>query len=334
MCWVLRNLIAMLVFLPLTLAAQVSVQVQSLEEVLVDLERRAPADVRPLNDAVLAAEVSAVVVEVFADVGQVVSAGDPLLLLDPTDYQLALEQAQAQLRSSIAQKTQADARLDRAKELVRNNYLSDDDLLARTTEVVVLEAQIQVNEVAISVARRNLERCEITAPFDGVVADRMAQVGSFVTNGSPLINFTQVDQFELDAEIPVSVADSLAEAESIVFSSRGETWPLELLRLSPVVETSRRSQRARFTFAEEAPAVGRSGEVIWLIEYGLLPASLVSRREGELGVFLHENGMAVFKPLPQAQEGRPVAVNFYAGAEIIVIGRDRLQDGDAVTVRP
>ena len=220
------------------------------------------------------------------------------------------------------------------ESLVKDNYLSDDDLLGRITEVSVLEAQIQVNEVAISVAQRNLDRCEITAPFNGVVAERMAQVGSFVANGTPLMNFTQVDAFELDAEIPVNVADSLGSAESIVFSSRGETWPLELLRLSPVIESSRRSQRARFTFVDEAPAVGRSGEVIWRIEYGLLPANLVSRRNGELGVFLHENGRAVFTPLPQAQEGRPVAVNFDEGTEVIVIGRDRLQDGDAVVVRP
>ena len=329
-----RLLITALLLLPAAIAAQVSVQVQSLNEILVDLERRAPADVRPLNDALLAAEVSAVVVEVFADVGQAVSAGEPLLQLDPTDYELALQQAEAQLRSSIAQKTQADARLQRAQELVQNNYLSDDDLLARTTEVAVLEAQIQVNEVAVSVARRNLEKCRIEAPFDGVVTERMAQVGSFVANGSPLMNFTQVDALELDAEIPTNVADSLLDAESIVFSSRGETWPLELLRLSPVIESSRRSQRARFVFTDQVPAVGRSGEVVWLIEYGLLPASLVSRRGGELGVFLHENGRAVFTSLPQAQEGRPVAVDFDPGTQIIVIGRDRLQDGDAVVVRP
>ena len=112
-----RFLFAALLFLPAAVAAQVSVQVQSLEEVLVDLERRAPADVRPLNDAVLAAEVSAVVVEVLADVGQEVKAGERLLQLDATDYQLALDQAEAQLRSSQAQKTQADARLERAREL-------------------------------------------------------------------------------------------------------------------------------------------------------------------------------------------------------------------------
>jgi hypothetical protein len=48
---------------------------------------------------------------------------------------------------------------------------------------------------------------------------------------------------------------------------------------------------------------------------------------------VHQAGQAVFTPLPGAQEGRPVAVELPAGTEVIVRGRDRLQDGDAVTVR-
>jgi hypothetical protein len=68
------------------------------------------------------------------------------------------------------------------------------------------------------------------------------------------------------------------------------------------------------------------------VEQGLLPANLVIRRNGELGVFVHRAGKAVFKPLPGAQEGRPVAVELPSGTEVIVRGRDRLQDGDAVTV--
>ena len=67
------------VLMPSSLWAQavVNVRVQVLSEVLVDFERRAPAEVRALNDSTIAAEVSAVVLSVHADVGQVVRKGDP-----------------------------------------------------------------------------------------------------------------------------------------------------------------------------------------------------------------------------------------------------------------
>jgi RND family efflux transporter MFP subunit len=327
-----RTSLIMVLLLPVLAWAQVPVQVQSLVETLVDLERRAPADVRPLNDALMAAEVSAVVAAVYADVGQQVEPGQQMLQLDATDYQLNLRQVEASLASSLAQKSEADAKLKRARELGQKQYASDDELLERETRVMVVAAQIQANEVAVSVARRNLEKCSVTAPFAGVVAERMAQVGSYVTNGSPLLRLTQMDRFELDAEIPAKLADSLHGANALYFESRGQRWPVELLRLSPAIEKARRTRRARFEFVDEAPTVGRSGELVWHVEQGLLPSNLVTRRNGELGVFVHQAGQAVFTPLPGAQEGRPVAVELPAGTEVIVRGRDRLQDGDAVTV--
>jgi len=73
--------------------AGISVRAQPLSEVLVNFERRAPAEVRALNDSSISAEVSAVVHSVHADVGQSVAKGDLLLELNPTDYQLNLKQA-------------------------------------------------------------------------------------------------------------------------------------------------------------------------------------------------------------------------------------------------
>ena len=78
--------------------------------------------------------------------------------------------------------------------------------------------------------------------------------------------------------------------------------------------------------------MGRSGELIWKVEKGLLPSNLVARRDGVMGVFLHDSGNAVFTPLPGAQEGRPVVVDLPMNSEVIIRGRHRLQDGDAVSV--
>jgi RND family efflux transporter MFP subunit len=318
--------------LPVLSLAQVSVRVVPLEDALVDLERRAPAEVMSLNDAVVAAEVAAVVRAVHADVGEVVSAGDLLLELDDGDYRLILRQAEAELVSSRAQKAQADAKLSRARDLTENDYLSADTLLDRETDVAVWAARIQANEVALAVAKRNLGKCLVTAAFDGVVAERQAQIGGFVINGSPLLRLIQLDQSELDAELPASIAASIATASDIYFLSRSQRWPVKLLRLSPAIESERRSIRARFAFTAEAPTVGRSGEVVWSVGSGMLPSNLVSRRNGRLGVFLHHGGKAVFTPLPGAQEGRPAAVDLPLQSEVIVYGRDRVQNGDPVTV--
>jgi len=289
--------------------------------------------VRALNDSSISAEVSAVVLSVHADVGQVVAKGDLLLELNPTDYQLNLKQAEANLASSQASLSQAKAKLNRAKTLGDNQYISADELLERETEVMVTNAQIQVSEVAVSVAQRNLEKCILRSPFDGVVGKRMAQVGNFVRNGEPLIAVTQVDQFELNAEIPDSQANEVRNNEIIRFESRGQSWPVELLRLSPVIESQGRTRQARFSFVDGAPSVGRSGELVWMVGTGMLPSNLISRRNGVLGVFLLDSDKARFEPLPRAQEGRPAKVGLPVSSLVITMGRERLQDGVTVSVQ-
>ena len=323
------------ILMPASVWAQtaVNVRAQPLAEVLVDFERRAPAEVRALNDSTIAAEVSAVVLSVHADVGQAVKEGDLLLELDPVDYQLNLKQAEANLASSKARLSQANAKLKKARTLGDNQYISADELLERETDVMVFTAQIQAEEVAVSIARRNLEKCSLTAPFDGVVGKRLAQVGNFVRNGDPLIAVTQVDQFELDAEIPDGQADGIINADVMRFESRGQSWPIELLRLSPVISSQGRTRQARFTFTANAPAVGRSGELVWRVGEGMLPSNLISRRNGVLGVFVIDADKARFEPLPGAQEGRPAQVNLPTTTRVITLGRDRLQDGATLIVQ-
>jgi len=308
----------------------VPVQVQPVSEVLVELEQNAPAEVLSLNVATLSAEVTAVVSQILRDVGETIQRGDLLLELEATDYALAVQQAEANLEAAKAQKMQADARLKRARTLGTKQYISADDLLARETEVMVISAQIRVQEASLAIARRNLEKCQITAPFDGYVSERRTQLGAYVIPGSPLLVLTQTDRFELEAEIPDELQSSLLQATSMEFVSRNESWPVRLLRVSPGVEMERRSRRARFAFVADAPTVGRSGEIVWRMDKSLLPANLVVRRNGVLGVFLSESDTARFLPLPGAQEGRPVRVDLPPDTEVVTQGRDRLQDGVAI----
>ena len=128
-------------------------------------------------------------------------------------------------------------------------------------------------------------------------------------------------------------ADEVGHTDNIRFESRGHSWPVKLLRLSPVINSQGRTRQARFTFVSDAPSVGRSGELVWSVGEGMLPSNLISRRNGVLGVFLLDEGKARFEPLPGAQEGRPVSVNIPANTFVITLGRERLQDGALLNVQ-
>jgi len=58
-----------------------------------------------------------------------------------------------------------------------------------------------------------------------------------------------------------------------------------------------------------------------------VPAEFVVRREGKLGVFLDERGLARFHTLAEAQEGRPAPADLAPGTRIVVAGQLALIDG-------
>jgi RND family efflux transporter MFP subunit len=313
-------------------AEPIAVSVQPLGSLLVEREVRAPASVVAANRAVVTSEVSALIAEIAADVGATVTKGDLLIRLDDDNARLSLAQARASLSALDAQIVQAKQRLRKAEELLERNFVSDDELIARQTDVAVLDANRTGQVVAVQQAELVLNRTQIRAPFDATVVERQAQVGSYAMPGTPLITLVQTDRREIDAELDPRYVNSISDATRLRFISQDKAFPVTVARLSDVIETSTRKLRGRFVFVEDAAPVGASGELVWNEARGMVPVTLIVQRGDALGVFIANGDRAHFIVLPDAQEGRPAALDLPADTLIVSRGHVRLQDGDAINI--
>jgi RND family efflux transporter MFP subunit len=227
----------------------VEVGVRPLREVAIPDRGTAPASVIAPNDSRIAAEVTAKVARVHAEVGGTVKAGQPLLELDATDYRLALAQADAQVSAARARVALAEQRLRQALSLRKKQFVSDDAVLELQTGVQAAEADLDVTQAQRAVAVRNIEKCRILAPFAGVVLERQAQVGASAAPGTTLLRLVDLAPPEIEAQIQAAQADELPVATEIVFESQGKSYPARLLRLSPVVDVAARTRVARLVFS-------------------------------------------------------------------------------------
>lgn len=311
----------------------IPVNVQKLSELLVKRALNAPAEVLPKNNAQISSEITGVIEQVNADVGQLVNAGDELIRLQSIDYDLSLKVAQASLKSTNVQIEQAKQRLNRANNLKKSSHISADELLDRETDLKVLRAQRTSLLLSIDQAQRDVDKTSIVAPFTGVIEQRMAQVGSFVNIGTVLMNLVESDRVEVEADIPMHLSATVQNADGMLFKVGEKNYDLSLTRLSPLVQPGTRAQKARFTFTNQPAPIGASGEIIWYLNQGLLPADLLVNRNQKLGIFVASNGKALFQPIANAQEGRPVSVEMSPDTPVIVGGRERLQDGDPISTQ-
>ncbi len=308
----------------------VQVQTRALQDLAELSEGQASAQVLSPNDSVLAAELSATVAVVHADVGSTVSKGQVLIELDATDARLALAQADAQVAAARANLGMAEQRLERAKDLHQRKYASDDDLLARTTEQQGAASELALRQAARRIAARTVEKARLVAPFDGVVVERHAQVGALAAPGTPLLRLIDTAVPEVQAALQVSDAKGIAQAQELAFESQGQQWPVALQRLSSVADSASRTQIARFSFTGEPAPAGIAGVLRWRGPQRLLAPELMVRRSDTLGAFVLEDGRARFVASPDAQEGRSFALSLPGTAVIVVQGQQGLVDGQAL----
>jgi RND family efflux transporter MFP subunit len=116
--------------------------------------------------------------------GQMVKKGDPLFTIDRRPFQIALEQAKANLAQAKANLAYADADLIRGKDLVGRNVISQQTFDQRTQAKRVAEANVGAQEAAVRQAALDLEFTELRAPVAGRIGDRRVSVGNLVTGGT------------------------------------------------------------------------------------------------------------------------------------------------------
>lgn len=324
--------------LPTSSIAQTSVTVKTalFKDIASYPEQNVSAQVVAANQVQIAAQIAGVVQTWRVDAGAKVSRGATLAQLDPRDMSLALAQAQAAQKAAKARLDLAKQQLARAEELVKQGFYSSEALNQRETEVALLDADLSARNAAVASAKHTLSKTNITAPFNAVVVQRMAQVGNTVAPGTPLFELVDTAAPEITAELSVAQTNSLKRATEITWHTPGQskTHAVRLLRVTATVDSRTRNQTARLKFQpyrKTSPLPGANGSLRWRDNQPHLSANVLVRRGPHMGFFTITNGRAVFNALPNAQESRPAAIDLPADTAIIVQGQVQLQDGQAVT---
>lgn len=328
--WCLLSLSALLT----TVAAQpVDVQTARLDTVWQFPQRTAPAQVVARNESRLSAEVSGTVLRWTADVGTTVRRGDVLVQIDPKDYELALQRAEASLAAAQSRLQLSEVQLERARTLVHQGFFSREALTQRETELALLQAEVRGAGLHRDSARRQLGKTTVRAPFNGTVVKRTVQLGESVNPGTSLLTLAETTASEVQASLPPPEVEGLRQATTATFQlpGRADGWPLRLLRVSATVEPGSRTQVIRLGWATGAALPpGSSGVLTWAEPTPHVPVSLVVRRGHELGIFLRDGGVVRFVPLPDAQEGRAARTTLPGDSLIVVRGQAALNDGQRI----
>jgi multidrug resistance efflux pump len=161
----------------------------------------------------MAPEVAGRIVKLPVADNQFVHQGDLLLVIDPTDYRIALN-----LAGAAVQQAQATAQ-NAQREAERRRKLSDlavtlEEQQTFSSNAVAADAQYQQAVARRDQAKVNLERTEIRSPVDGWVTNLLAQRGDYATVGRNVISVVDANSFWVDAYFEETQLASIHEGDA------------------------------------------------------------------------------------------------------------------------
>ncbi len=189
------------------------VQVASVEKQNVVHTVRSQGTVAPRTQTTLVAEAQGQIVEVSPSfvAGGFFRKGDVLIRIDPRNYESAVKRARADVARAATQLETESALAGYAAEdyerlrRVNPNQPPASELALRKPQMKQALAELQSTEADLEKAEGDLERTVIRAPYDGLVRDKIADVGQYVTVGSQLGVTFAVDIAEV--RLPVTQND-------------------------------------------------------------------------------------------------------------------------------
>lgn len=197
------------------------------------------------DEATVAAQVAGQIEKNHVDFGDRVTAGQELVLIDVTAYEALVRQSAANLARATASAANAAQNLKRIQELQKEKIASTSDLEQAEAESGKTQADVKAVAAADAIARLNLERSRVRAPFAGAVAQRLASVGDYVAIGTPILRLIQTDPLRLRLEVPEreSVAVRPGQAVRLTVDGDTNTYPGRIVRIAPAIrETDRMLQ--------------------------------------------------------------------------------------------
>ncbi|MEQ8690138.1 MAG: efflux RND transporter periplasmic adaptor subunit [Pseudomonadales bacterium] len=198
--------------------------------------------VQPLTETTLSAEVTGAIIE-MADAflgGGAFRAGDVLLHIDPVNYQSALARAEATV-------SQRQVEYDGALRLRDQGFQAESQLLSAKAALAVADADLVR-------ARRDLARTMVRAPYDGIVRERRAQLGDYVTPGTQLgtvfataaaeVRLPLPDNQLAFADLPLAGQTESEEGPAVAltgtYRGRPARWQARIVRTEGVIDERNR----------------------------------------------------------------------------------------------
>ncbi len=305
-----------------------TVRVQKIEAATRPVIEEVVGTVQPRLQAVVEARLSGRIIAMPVALGQSVASGEVLVELASQETVARLDQANASLR-------QAQTDFDRFSRLLAQAAVT-------RSEFDAVENRFLAAKAVVAEARAHAAEAIIAAPFAGVVARKLADVGDLAMPGKPLLELEGTSGHRFVAEVPSALAGKIQPGAKLEVRLDSLAQPImgTVAEVSPSADPASRTVRVKVDLPESpglhAGQFGRLGVPVSEAALLIVPVSALVKR-GQLDLlFVAAEGRAQLRIIRTGRataQGIEVLAGLKPGESVVVEGAAQLRDGQPLEVR-
>ena len=322
----------------------ISIAVATARQQSLDRTAEVQGALYPREHAVMSAEVEGAVVAVSADFGDKVVAGQSMMTINPREFQLKVETAQAALDQARAKLNNSRARYARAQALKAEGTISAEQFDQLAAQEHVDEADAESAEKMLAMARKKLGDTTVKAPFTGAVQKRMVSLGEYVSPGKQIYELIATDPIKLRCPMPerfVPLAKVGMTVKLGIDAKPGAQYVGTITRIAPALDDASRTLLIEAEVANPAGELKPGFFAHVTMDLGrdralFVPTAAVLRYAGVARVFVVENGQVRAREVTTGSvvgDQVEIIAGLKDGDRVAVSDVDRLADGTAVSAK-
>jgi RND family efflux transporter MFP subunit len=299
-----------------------------------------PGTVVSRNDSRLASELAAKLVWI-AEVGTQVEKGETIARMEDFTFKIREMEAQALVEREQARVTFLESDLRRLEELSERNLSAKSQYDQTVSDLAIAKSDKKIAEAQLAYAQIAMHVTEIRAPFDGVVTERLRNLGERLNVADEVVRLVDPNRLEVVSRAPLSTVNFINKGEVLSIGNDYRTGKAPIRTIVPFGNPQSHMFEVRL---DADPNVWTVGESVRLTmptaaakEVLAVPRdALVLRREGA-SVFKMTDESTVLQVNVVIGLGAGALIEVFgdleAGDEVVVRGAEGLSDGMSVAVK-
>ena len=298
-----------------------------------------PGTVVSRNDSRLASELEAKLVWI-AEVGATVKEGDTVARLEDFTFKIREMEAQSLVEREQANVTFLESELKRLEQLSERNLSAKSQYDKTVSDLAVAKSNYKIAQAQLGYAQIAMHITQIRAPFDGVVTERLRNLGERLNVADEVIRLVDPNALEVIARAPLRTVNYIAKGDLLSIGNEYRQSESAIRTIVPFGNPQSHMFEVRIDVDPQLWTVGESVRVTMPTaeakEVLAVPRdALVLRRDGT-SVFkvTEDSKVSEVKVIVGLGAGRLIEVfgDLVAGDQVVIRGAEGLSDGMAIDI--